>query len=192
MQGSTVDNLLSCYAVTETLPMSDPSTAVTIPRRDPPPQDQEGTAGREAPEPAQQAGAGGPEHLPRPQRPGAAGDPAADRDEAGQVSVDSVWTHKPSRQQSSHLPQNILLFSVAPSVVFLSGSFLLRHCASIRAQSTAHAIFFLHIFLFYKGLLYISKSLFDQSPQKGVEQIRSRFMAQLCCLMLPSQQVQWR
>lgn len=60
--------------------------------RDPPAQDEEGAAGREASEQAQQAGAGGPQHLPRPQRPGAAGDPPADRDEAGQVSR-SVWTH---------------------------------------------------------------------------------------------------
>lgn len=72
--------------------------------RDPPAQDEEGAAGREASKPAQQAGAGGPQHLPRPQRPGAAGNPPADRDEAGQVSR-SVWTHisspsanPPSRQ----------------------------------------------------------------------------------------------
>lgn len=47
---------------------------------------QEGAAGGAAEEPTQQAGAGGPEHLPPEDGRGAAGDPAADRDEALQVS----------------------------------------------------------------------------------------------------------
>lgn len=65
---------------------SDLRWSLLHPDRDPPAQDEERAAGREASEPSQQAGAGGPQHLPRPQRPGAARDPAADRDEAGEVS----------------------------------------------------------------------------------------------------------
>lgn len=48
---------------------------------------QEGAAGCETEEPAQQAGAGGPQHFPPEDGRGAAGNPAADRDEALQVST---------------------------------------------------------------------------------------------------------
>lgn len=109
--------------------------------RDPPAQDEEGAAGREASEQAQQAGAGGPQHLPRPQRPGAAGDPPADRDEAGQVSR-SVWTHislpsaNPPLHQPPHPPLYVCAFHHSTCCLHFGCLSLITPCQFLRIHIT--------------------------------------------------------
>lgn len=85
---------LPCSGGGERLPRQpappDTRHLITPSPRDPAEEMQEGAPSGEAEEPAQQAGAGGPKHLPPEDGRGAAGDPAADRNEALQVSV-GAW-----------------------------------------------------------------------------------------------------